>query len=123
MNNQLKKLYKSDEENLYEINPTSRFRRFEGQERRTVPKHESNIWRSPLNYRNQQPWYQKEPKHYSEVEHIQHQTIFRESYEKAKSGNPHLTFMADSFTVLKKILEQESKTQEPKTQESLIQKK
>ena len=95
MNSQLKKIYKSDEENLYEI------------KRQTVPQHESSTWRSPLN--NSQPWYQIAPKQFSEVEKLQHKLIFKESYEKAKQGDPKLTFMADALLVLKKIMEQENK--------------
>jgi len=92
MHNQLKKLYKSDEESFYEV------------KRRTVPQELSDTWRNPLN--NQQPWYQKKPKHYTEVEHIQHQCIYREAYEKAKYDK-RLSFMEDSLIVLKKIMEQE----------------
>lgn len=95
MNSQLKRIYRQDtqEEQLYDI------------KHKTVPQHESSTWRNPLN--NQQPWFKKEPKHYSEIEHIQHQAIYKETYEKAKSGNPSFSFMADSLLVLKKIMEQE----------------
>jgi len=94
MHTQLKKIYRKDvdEESLYNI------------KRQTVPQHESSTWRNPLN--NQQPWYQKQPKHYTEVEHIQHQCIYREAYEKSKHDS-RLSFMQDSLEVLKKIMEQE----------------
>jgi len=82
----------SYEEKLYEI------------KRKTVPQELSDTWRNPIN--NQQPWYQKASKEYSEVEVVQHKLIYREAYEKAKS-NPRLSFMEDSVTVLKKILESE----------------
>jgi hypothetical protein len=52
---------------------------------------------------NQQPWYEKAPKQYTEVEHIQHQLIFKENYHKK------LPFMADALVVLKKIMESEKK--------------
>lgn len=96
MNTQLKKIYKSDEESLYEV------------KRQTVPQHESSTWRNPLAYNNQQPWYQKEPKHYTELETVQHKLIYKEAYEKSKH-DPKLSFMKDSLIVLKKIMEQEKK--------------
>ena len=86
--------YKNPEERLAEI------------KRQTVPQSESNIWRNPLN--NQQPWFKKEPKHYTEVEHFQHQCIYKEAYEKAKH-DPRFSFMQDSLEVLKKIMESEKK--------------
>ena len=101
MNSQLKHIYKqsTQEEQLYDI------------KHKTVPQHESSTWRNPLN--NQQPWYQKAPKQYTEVETVQHKLIFKESYEKAKHGDPKLTFMADALMVLKKIMEQEAPTRQP----------
>ena len=95
MNSQLKRVYRQDtqEEQLYDI------------KHKTVPQHESSTWRNPLN--NTQPWYQKAPKEYTEVEHVQHKLIFKESYEKAKQGDPKLTFMPDALLVLKKIMESE----------------
>ena len=95
MNDQFKKIYKSDEESLYET------------KRRTVPQELSDTWRNPLN--NQTLWYQKAPKEYSEVEAVQHKLIYKEAFEKAKAGDPKLSFMADSLEVLKKIMEQEGK--------------
>jgi hypothetical protein len=96
MNSQLKRVYRhhtqehtSVEEQLYDI------------KHKTVPQHESSTWRNPLN--NQQPWYEKAPKQYTEVEHIQHQLIFKENYHKK------LPFMADALLVLKKIMESEKK--------------
>lgn len=94
--NNFNKLYKSDEENLYNI------------KRQTVPQELSDSYRSPLSYHNQQPWYRKQPKRYTEVEHIQHQYIYREAYEKSKHDS-RLSFMQDSLEVLKKIMEQEKK--------------
>ena len=96
MNSQLKRVYRQDtqehtsvEEQLYDI------------KHKTVPQHESSTWRNPLN--NQQPWYQKSPKAYSEVEIQQHKEIFKENYHKK------LPFMADALLVLKKIMESEKK--------------
>ena len=89
MHSQLKKIYRQDtqEEQLYDI------------KHKTVPQHESSTWRSPLN--NQQPWYSLAPKQYTELEHIQHQAIFKENYHKK------IPFMADALLVLKKIMESE----------------
>ena len=108
MNSQLKRVYRQDtqEEQLYDINRL-RSKSYVGHEHKTVPQHESSTWRNPLN--NQQPWYEKAPKQYTEVETVQHKLIFKESYEKAKHGDPKLTFMADALLVLKKIMEQENK--------------
>lgn len=89
MYSQLKKVYRSEEDRLADI------------KRQTVPQSESDIWRNPLN--NQQTWFKKEPKKYSEVEHIQHQLIFKENYHKK------IPFMADALLVLKKIMESEKK--------------
>lgn len=95
MNDQFKhKIYKSDEENLYNI------------KRQTVPQELSDSYRSPLSYHNQQPWYQKQPKFYTEVETFQHRCIYREAFEKSKH-DARLSFMQDSLEVLKKIMEQE----------------
>lgn len=95
MNEQFKhKIYKSDEEQLYNI------------KRKTIPQEYSDTWRNPLN--NQQPWYQKASKHYTELETVQHKLIYKEAYEKAKH-DPRFSFMQDSLEVLKKIMEQERK--------------
>lgn len=95
MNDQFKKIQKSNEEHLYEI------------KRKTVPQEQSDTWRNPLN--NQTPWYKKESKHYSEVEHLQHQMIYKENYHK-----PNLApLMKASLIVLNKILEQEKESNKP----------
>jgi len=87
-----KMIYKNPEERLAEI------------KRQTVPQSESDIWRNPMN--NQQPWYQKAKKSYTEVETFQHRCIYREAFEKSKH-DARLSFMQDSLEVLKKIMEQE----------------
>ena len=106
MNSQLKRVYRQDtqEEQLYDINRL-RSKSYVGHEHKTVPQHESSTWRNPLN--NQQPWYEKAPKEYTELEHIQHQMIFKENYHKK------IPFMADALLVLKKIMELEAPTRQP----------
>lgn len=107
MNNQLKKVYKAK----YSDNPD--YKSVEQQladiKSKTIPPEFSDSWRSPLAYNNQQPWYQKAPKEYTEIEQVQHKLIFKETYQKAKDGKNNLSFMQDALTVLKKIMEQENK--------------
>ena len=87
MNSQFKKLYKSDEENLYEV------------KRKTIPFEQSLYGRSPLH----KP-YISPTKQYSDVEIQQQQAIYKENYL-----NPRLSFMKDSLEVLKKLRQLEGK--------------
>lgn len=69
--------------------------------RRTVPQHESNIWRNPLN--NQPSYRNVQPKQYSEVEIVNQQSQYKQNYH-----NPFLKDLMQSATqVLLKIMEDE----------------